>query len=180
MKEEALKIQAWGTWYAPRSNTIASSAFSDFLGEICQESGLCLQSKVCACDLNFETHTDLPPPPTYPPLHWPLFCPLCPIEPLALPYSAPIFCGSAGHEGGTYSGAGSTNLAGAGFFPPHNIQKLPRLGRLASTAAWQETNLHQLTCTCNHQNLLVGGGTAKSNKRVNWLWPPWQGTQRGY
>ena len=89
-----------------------------FLREICQESGLCLRSKMCACNLNFETHTHtyLPhPPPILAP-----FLPPLPYSSPALPYSAPIFCGTScgprggGREGPTLS-LGGTNLAPPGF-----------------------------------------------------------------
>ena len=121
----------------------SSAAFSDFFGGICQESGLCLPpSKVCACDLNFETRTDRP---TQPPLFWPLFCPLiAPLSPcpaLFCPYFPWQFRATRWREEGpTLCRVFPTSSSST-----HNIQKLPRLRRLASKGGREENNLHQLS-----------------------------------
>ena len=115
----------------------SSAAFSDFFGGICQESGLCLPpSKVCACDLNFETRTDRP---TQPPLFWPLFCPLiAPLSPcpaLFCPYFPWQFRATRWREEGpTLCRVFPTSSSST-----HNIQKLPRLRRLASKGGRRTT-----------------------------------------
>ena len=127
------------------------------------------KQNVCMQSQFWDSHSYLsPPPPTHPLLFWPLFCPPCPIQ--ALPCRIlPLFSVAlaAGHEvegGRDLLWASRRHKFGStGFFPPHNIQKLPRLGRLASKREVGPTctNLpaHNLLSSSfiGWKNLLVAG-----------------------
>ena len=115
--------------------------------------------------------TLIPASPTHPPTPPPILAPFLPPLPYsspALPYSAPIFCGtSCGPRGGGRDllwASRRHKFGSTGFFPPHNIQKLPRLGRLASKREVGPTctnlpahNPPPISSFIGQKNLLVAG-----------------------